>query len=123
MPGQAPGTAMRTGTGKVVQGLRHAFTDTTVQVIMTHIEAILDHNMGIITTITGVAHDAQIPHTGVIATDPNMTHHIDHIIDHPHTEATDIDIHPTNHQDEIYIGCTHFPVDHKAKHSTGRMPE
>ena len=50
-------------------------------------EAIPDHNIGIIAIITGVAHDAQIPHTAVIAIDLSMTPHIDHTADHPHTEA------------------------------------
>ena len=56
---------MRTETGETVQGFSHISTDTTAQVIMIPIEAILDHDIGIIIIITGVAHDAQIPHTGV----------------------------------------------------------
>ena len=39
---------------------------------MLHIEAIPDHDMGIIPTMTGVAHDTHIPHTGVIAIDPTL---------------------------------------------------
>ena len=57
---------MRTGTGEAVQSLNHDFTDTAAQVTMIPIEAILDHNTGINAIITGVAHNAQIPHTGVI---------------------------------------------------------
>ena len=34
---------------------------------MTHIEVIPGHNIGKITTILEVAHDAQVPQTGVIA--------------------------------------------------------
>ena len=132
MPGKASDTTMRTGIGETIPGLSHTFTDTAAQVIMTHIEAILDHDIEIITTITGVAHNAQILHTGVIATDPAMTHHIDHTVDHPHTEAhhttpeieaAHIHIHPTNHQDQIHTCCTHTPVDHKASHITGGTPE
>ena len=96
---------------------------------MIYIVAIQDHNKGIITSTTGVTHDAQIPYTGVIAIDPAITHHIDHTAAHPHTEAhhttpeieaTHIHIHTTNPH-EIHIG--HTPVDHKADHITRRMPE
>ena len=110
MPGQAPDTTMRTVSGKVVPSHSHITTDIAAQVITIHIEATPDHDIGIITTTTGVAHNTQIPHTGVIAINPIMTHHIDHTADHPHTEAhhttpgnkvTCIHIHPTNPQDEI----------------------
>ena len=98
---------------------------------MIHIEAIADHDIGIITT-TGVAHDAQIPHTGVVVIGPAMTHHIDHTADHPHTEAHHttpeveafhIHAHPTNPHDGIHIGHTHTPADHEANHITRRAPE
>ena len=85
MSDQVPDTAMSTGTGEAVQGLSHDFTDTAAQVIMIPIEAILDHDIGTIAIFTGVAHDAPIPHTGVIAIDLTMTLHIDHTADHPHT--------------------------------------
>ena len=44
------------------------------------------HDIGMIVIITGVAHNAPIPHTGVIAINPIMTLHIDHTADHPHTD-------------------------------------
>ena len=53
-----------TGTGEAIQGLSNDFTNTTAQVILIPIEAILDYDIGIIAIITGVAHDAPIPHTG-----------------------------------------------------------
>ena len=99
---------------------------------MIHIEAVPDHDIGIIATTTGVAHNAQIPHTGVVAIDPTMTHHIDHTTDHlctevdhttPEIEAAHVHVHPTNPQDEIHIGHIHNPVDHEANHITRRMPE
>ena len=53
-----PDTALRTGTGKAISRTQpHVITDTTAQAPMTLIQAILDHNIGIITIITGVAHD------------------------------------------------------------------
>ena len=57
---------MMTGTGKAVQSLRQDITDTTAAVTMTLVEAILNHNIGIITITTGVAHSTPIPCTGVL---------------------------------------------------------
>ena len=132
MPDQDPDITVRTGTGEAVQGLSHIFTDTTAQVIMIPIEVILDHDIGIIATITGVAHDAQTPHVGVIAIDLAMTPDIDYTADHlcteahhtiPETETTQVNIYPTNPHDEIHIGHTHTPVDHEVNHITRRAPE
>ena len=58
---------------------------------MTHIEATSSHDIGIIATTSGVAHDAQVPHTGVTVIYPAMTHHINPTKDHlctevPHTQ-------------------------------------
>ena len=112
--------------------LSHAFTDTAAQVIMTHIEAVLGHGIEIISTIRGVVHGTQILHTGAIAIDPAVTHHINHTTDHPHKvahhstpeiEATHIHAHPINHQNEIHISHPHTPVDHKTSHITRRTPE
>ena len=122
---------MRTRTGKVIPGHSHVSTDTEAQVNMIHIEAVPDHDIRIIATTTGVAHDAQVPHTGVIAINSTMTHHIDHTMDHPHTEphttpeieAAHIRIHPKNPDDKIYICHTRTPVDHEANHITRRTPE
>ena len=61
-----------------------------------------------------------------------MTHHTDHTTDHLHTdthhttpeiEATHTHMYPTNFQDEIHIGNTYTPVEHKASHITRRTPE
>ena len=61
---------MRTGTGEVIPGHHHVSTDTTAQVIMIHIEAIPDHDIGIITTTPEAVHNDPVPHTTVIAIDP-----------------------------------------------------
>ena len=132
MPVQTPDTTMRTGTGKVIPCHSHISTETTAQVVIIHIEAIPDHNIGIIATTTGVAHDVQIPHTEVIAINPALTHQIDHTADHlcteahhatPEIEATHVHVHPTNPYNRIHIGHTCTPVDHKANHITRRMPK
>ena len=83
MPGQAPDTAIKTGTDKVIPGHNHILTDTAAQVDITHIEAIPGHDTGIIATTPGVTHDSPVPHTGDIAIDPAMTHHI-----HPHLRSS-----------------------------------
>ena len=133
IPGQAPDIAMKTGTGEVVPGHSHISTETAAQVTMIHIEVIPGHNIGIIATTPGVAHDAQVSHTGVIAINLAMTHHIHptthhlHTEDHhhttPETEDNHFHIHPTNLQDKVDIGHTHTPIDHKANHITRRTPE
>ena len=129
MPGQAPDTAMRTGTGKAIPSHNHISTDTTTQVVMIHTEVIQGHDIGIIATTTGVVHDAQIPDTGVIAINPTTTHHINPATDrqcteaHHHIEITHVHIHPTNLQDEIHIGHTHTPADHEVNCITGGTPE
>ena len=99
---------------------------------MIHIEAIPGHNIGMIASTPGVAQYAQVPHTGVIAINPTITHHINPTADHPCTEAhhhttpetevTHVHVHPTYPQDEIYIGHTHTPADHVANHITRRTP-
>ena len=80
---------------------------------MIPIEAILDHDIGIIAIITGVAQDAPILHTGVIAIHLTMTLHIDQTADNPFTEvhhttpmieACCIHAHPTNSHGKIHIG-------------------
>ena len=132
MPGQIQNITMRTGTGEAVQGLSHIFTDTTGQVTRIPLEAIPDHDIGIIAIITAVAHATQIPHTVVIDINLTMTIHIDKTADHlhkeahhttPEVEACCIHIHHTNPYDETHVGHTHTPVDHKANHIRGRTPE
>ena len=107
---------MKTGTGEAALDLSHISTDIAAQVSITHIEAIPNHDIGIITTITEVAHDTKALHTGVTSINPAVTHHLDHTRDHQHTEAhhttqeikvTCIHVHPTNPQDEIHIGHAH----------------
>ena len=100
---------------------------------MIHIEAVPGLSIEIIASTPGVAHNTQVPHTGVIAIDPAIKHHINPSTDHPCTEAhhhttpktkvTHTHIHPTNPQDEIHIGHAHTPVDHKANHITRKTPE
>ena len=130
--GQTPDTTMKMGTGEIIPGHNHIFTDITAQVIMIRIEAVSGHNIGIITIIPGVAHNTQVPLTAVIAINPGVTHHIDPTADHPCTEAhhhippetevTHTHIHPTNPRDKIHIGYTHNQVDHKANHITRKTP-
>ena len=131
-PGQAPDTTMKTGTEEVIPHQNHIFPDTTAQVVMTHIEAIQGHNIEIIATTPGVAHDAQVPHTWVIAINPATTHHINPTTDHPCTKVphhttpefkvNHIHIHPTKPQDKICIGHTCTPADHEANHITRETP-
>ena len=99
---------------------------------MIPIEAILDHNIGIIAIIIGVGHDTPIPHTGVIAIDLTVTPNIEYTADHPHTEAHHttpeieaccVHVHPTNPHDKIHIGHTHPSVGHEVNLITRGVPE
>ena len=100
---------------------------------MIHVEAIPGHDIGKIPTTPGVAHNAQVSHTGVIAMDPTLTHDMDPTTDHLHTEVhhhttpetklTHIHVHPTNPQDKIHIGHSQTPADHETNHITRRTPE
>ena len=133
MPGQVQDTTMKTGTGKVIPGHNHIFTDITAQVHMTHIEAAPGHNTGIIATTPEVAHNAHTPHTGITAINPAMTHHINPTADHPHTEVPQpttheikvdpIHVHPTNPAREICTSHIHIPADHKANYTTRRTQQ
>ena len=128
MLGQALDTTMKTGTGTVVPGHNHIFTDITAPVIMTHIEAIPGHDIGMIATTPRVAHYTQVPHTGVIAINPTVTHHINPNADHkctevphhttPEIKVDHIHVHSTKPQEKICIGHTHTPAYHKANHIT-----
>ena len=84
---------------------------------MIPIEATLDHNTGIDAATTGAAHDNLTPPIEATATDLTMTHHTDHITDHPHIEALQVidpeitvdhihdhptDLQGTNHVDQVH---------------------
>ena len=66
----------------------------------------------------------------ITAIDLAMTHHNDHIADHPHIgvpQLTSLDItvdhahdHPTNLQSKTYTGHIHIPADHEANHTSRR---
>ena len=87
MPGQALDTVVKTGTGRVIPGHNHIFTDIATKVVMTHIEAAPGHDTQIIATTPGLTHNTRLPHTAVTVIDPAVTHHTDPITDHPHTEV------------------------------------
>ena len=54
---------------------------------MIHREDTQGHNTGINAATTGAAHDVHNPPIEVTAIDLTVTHYIDHITDHPHTEV------------------------------------
>ena len=133
MPGQPPDTSVKTGTGKVIPGHNHIFTDIAAQVIMTHIEATPGQDTDIIATTRGVACNTQVPHTGVTAINPTTTYHIDPTADNlckevphhttPEIEVDHVHIHPTKPHDEIHIGHAHTPIDQEANLITRGTPE
>ena len=64
---------------------------------MTHIEAVPGHDIGIISTTPGVAHDAEVSHAGITAIDPTTTHHINSTADNLYAEVP----HPTTPEIEV----------------------
>ena len=68
------------------------------------------------------------PHIETAAIDPAMTHHINHIADHPHLEVlqlTNPEItidhtqdHPTNLQSRTHTDQVHIPADHEENHTS-----
>ena len=97
---------------------------------MIHTEAILDHNIGIIAATTGAPHDAYTPPIEDTAIDAAVTHHTDHIADHPFIEVLQLTTpeiavdhahdHPTNLLCKTHTYCIHIPVDHEANHTSRR---
>ena len=94
--------------------------DITAPVIMFDIEAILDCKTEIDATTTGAVHYNLTQLTEDTATDLTMTHHTNHIIDHPNIKALwvvnaeitvgHIHKHPTDPQDMNHADQLHIPV-------------
>ena len=128
MPDQVQDTTVKTATGKVNLDHNLIFADIAAQVITIHTEAAQGHNTGINTATTGAAHNAHAPPIKVTVINPTMTHHINHIADHPHFEVfqlTNLKITayhahnlPTNFQGRTYTDQVHVPADHEANHTS-----
>ena len=96
------------------------------QVITISIQATLDDNTGIDTAITGAAHNDLAPPIEDTAINLAMTHHIDHITDHPHIEdlqVIDLEIigghihnHPTDLQGLTHVGQVHNSAGKEENH-------
>ena len=97
---------------------------------MIQTEAAQDHITRIITATTGTAQNAHAPSIEVTAINLAMTHHTDHITDHPHVEVLQLTTpeitvdhaygHPTNLQGETCTGQVHSPAGHEANHTSRR---
>ena len=92
---------MKIKTGKADPD--HSLTTKNIAagVTMIHIEATLDHNTGIDTATTELAHNNLSQPTEDTATDLTVTHCTGHITDHPHITTLWV-INP-----EITVGHTH----------------
>ena len=78
---------VKTETGKANPDHSLIFEGIAAQAIMICIEAALDHNTEIDVAITEAVHNNLAPTIKDTATDLTMTPLINHIIDHPNTEA------------------------------------
>ena len=130
MPDQVHDTNVKTGTGKVNPDHNLIFAEIAAQIIMIHTEAAQGHNIRIITATTGTAHNAHAAPIDITAIHFAMTHHINHISDHPHIQVLQLTTpeiavghtynHPTILQGEICTGQVHIPADDKASHTSRR---
>ena len=107
------------------------FKNITDKIIAILTEATQGHNTGIDAATTGAAHNNCTPPIEAAATDPAVTHHINHITDHPHIEvlqlinpenAVDHDHnHPTDLQGRTHTKQVHIPTDHKENQTSRRI--
>ena len=97
---------------------------------MIHMEATQGHNTGINAATTGAAHDDHALPIEVIAINPTMTNHINHITDHPHIEVlqlTNPEIkvdhahdHPADLQGRIHTDEVNILADHEENNTSRR---
>ena len=111
---------MKTETGKANPDHSLIFEDITAQAIMIHIEATLDHDTEIDAAIAEAAHDNLTPSTEDTATDLTVTPLINHIADHPNTNAllaTDPNI-TVGHTHGHPIGLSSHEFHHSSSQSS-----
>ena len=98
---------------------------------MIHTEATQGCNTRINAATTGAAHDSHASPIEVTAINPAMTHHTDHITDHPHIEVLQLTTpeiavdytyyHSTNLQGETHTDQVHIPTDYVVNHILRRI--
>ena len=98
---------------------------------MIHTEAAQGLNTRINVATTGMAHDDHTPSIEATAINLPVTHHIDHITDHPHLEVLQFTTpeiavdhtheHPTNLQGKAHTDQVHIQADHEANHTSRRI--
>ena len=79
--------AMKTGTGEVNPDHIHIFENIAARVIMILPEATQGSNTRTDIATIEAAHDDHAPPIEITAIDRAMTHHINHIAEHPHIEV------------------------------------
>ena len=122
---------MKIETDKAKPDHSPIFSDITTQVIAIHIEATLGHNTGIDIATTGAVHHNSAQPTEDAATSLVMTHHADHIRDHPNIKAPQvidpeiavghIHEHPTDPQGMNHTDQAHTTVGQDEGHILRRM--
>ena len=109
-----------------IRAMSLTFEDITAQGSLIPTEAALDHNTRRDAAITGAAHNDLTPSIEATAIDLTVTHCIDHIADHPHTEALQvispeiavghIHDHPTDLQGMNHVDQVHNPAGQEENH-------
>ena len=129
MPDQVQDTTVKKETGKVNPDHNLIFKNITAQVVTILTEATQGHNIGIIAATTGTGHNNHTPPIEATVINPAMTHHLNHITDHPCIEVlqlTNPEIavdhtpdHPTNFQGRTHTDQVHIAADHEENHTEG----
>ena len=130
-PDQVWGTTMKMEIDKANQDHSPICADITFWVIVIHIEAALDCNTGRDAATTGAVHNDLSQPTEDTAKDLAMTHHTDHITDHPNIKALQvinpgitvghIHEHPTDLQGMNHADQVHTPAGQEEGHILRRM--
>ena len=107
-PNQFQGTTVKIETGKADPDHSPTFKDITAQVIVICIEATLDCNTRTDVATTGAAHDDLTQTTEDTTSYLTMTHHPNHITDHPNIKALQV-INPEITVDHIHTHPTDLP--------------
>ena len=89
---QVQDTPVKTETGEANPDHNLIFKSITAPVIMIPTEAIQGHNTRIDATTIGAVHNDHAPPIEATSTDHAMTHHINHIGDHPYIEFFSLQI-------------------------------
>ena len=114
MPDQVQDITMKTETGEVDPDHNLIFENNAAQIVTIPTEATQGHNTRIDVATTGAAHDAHAPPIEATAISLALTHHINHITDHPYIEVLQ-DLHRSSSHSSRPQGKPHLKKNQRVK--------